>query len=432
MAIITQTADELEDVGVGLAYPRDRRASDFEDDVITLTDTNVANQNGGSAFAGQLDVRSGGGDDTIIITDGTDSGNDEAEIYGESGNDTITVDYTSAPESNSNDEIRGGFGDDTLNIIESNDSAIFDFSGIFGGFGSDTFNIDGGTNVNLFGLDGTEFEDNVDSDTFNITSSGGDDSFRIWDFSYDLFTPGDNDILIINGVVIDLADLADDGIVSGVTIDSEYNILLGNSVFTLADGSTLTLDNFQISCFVTGTQIATPAGEVAVETLAIGDEVTTTEGKTAAIKWMGYREVSATFAKKNAGAQPVLITADALGNGLPTADLRVSPDHAMHIDGVLIHAEALVNGSTIVREAITHSFAYYHIELEQHDLVLANGAPTETFVDADGRGRFDNAAEYQALYGNAASAAPMALPRIKSKRQLPAAIKAKLDQAKTA
>lgn len=43
MAIITQTTDVLEDVGVGLAYPSDRRASDFEDDVITLTDTNVAN-----------------------------------------------------------------------------------------------------------------------------------------------------------------------------------------------------------------------------------------------------------------------------------------------------------------------------------------------------------------------------------------------------
>ncbi|MDY7025639.1 MAG: hypothetical protein SVC26_04775, partial [Pseudomonadota bacterium] len=75
-------------------------------------------------------------------------------------------------------------------------------------------------------------------------------------------------------------------------------------------------------------------------------------------------------------------------------------------------------------------------ELEQHDLVLANGAAAETFVDADVRGRFDNAAEYEALYGNAASAASqathMALPRVKSKRQLPAAIKAKLDQAKTA
>ncbi len=116
------------------------------------------------------------------------------------------------------------------------------------------------------------------------------------------------------------------------------------------------------------------------------------------------------------------------GNGLPTADLRVSPDHAMFIDGVLVHAEALVNGATIVRKAIDSTFTYYHLELEQHDLVLAN--------DADVRGRFDNAAEYEALYGNAASAASqathMALPRVKSKRQLPAAIKAKLDQAKTA
>ncbi|MDY7025635.1 MAG: Hint domain-containing protein [Pseudomonadota bacterium] len=431
MAIVTQIKDDLTDVSVGI-FPGQSSAGD---DTITLTDTNPLNQNGDSAFEGQLDVYAGTGDDTIIITDGTDSGDDRAEIYGQGGSDTITIDYTSAPAS-SDDEIRGGLGDDTINITESNDSAIFDFSGIFGGQGSDTFNIIGGTNVNLFGWDGSAFEDNIDSDTFNITSSGGDDSFRIWDFSYDRLTPSDNDILIINGTLIDLADLADDGIVSGVTTDSEYNILLDNSVFTLADGSTLTLDNFQINCFMTGTKIATPAGEVAVETLAIGDEVTTAEGKTAAIKWMGYREVSATFAKKNAGAHPVLITAGAFGNGLPTADLRVSPEHAMLIDGVLIHAEALVNGSTIVREAITRSFAYYHIELEQHDLVLANGAPTETFVDAGGRGRFDNAAEYEALYGNAESAASqathMALPRIKSKRQLPAAIKAKLDQAKTA
>ncbi|MDY7025640.1 MAG: Hint domain-containing protein, partial [Pseudomonadota bacterium] len=49
------------------------------------------------------------------------------------------------------------------------------------------------------------------------------------------------------------------------------------------------------------------------------------------------------------------------GNGLPTADLRVSPDHAMFIDGVLFHAEALVNGATIVRKAIDSTFTYFHL-----------------------------------------------------------------------
>ena len=72
------------------------------------------------------------------------------------------------------------------------------------------------------------------------------------------------------------------------------------------------------------------------------------------------------------------------------------------------------------------TFTYYHIELADHALVLANGAAAETFVDNSDRMGFDNWAEHQALFGTSVEMVEMALPRAKSARQVPAATRARL------
>jgi hypothetical protein len=116
--------------------------------------------------------------------------------------------------------------------------------------------------------------------------------------------------------------------------------------------------------------------------------------------------------------------AGSLGAGLPVRDLKVSPQHAVLIDGVMVPAAALVNGTSIVRDESKTDVTYFHIEMEGHEAVFAEGAPAETFVDHDSRAMFDNADEYNLLYGTAA-VRPTEQPRLEEGFQL-AAIRRRL------
>jgi hypothetical protein len=130
-------------------------------------------------------------------------------------------------------------------------------------------------------------------------------------------------------------------------------------------------------CFLPGTAIATPAGEVAVERLAIGDLVTTAQGRAVPVRWIGRQTLSTLFGPPER-LMPVRVQAGALGGGLPLRDLVLTADHALLIDGLLINAGALVNGASIDWVPISElgeRFTVYHVETEDHDIILAEGAP---------------------------------------------------------
>ncbi|MHC2105720.1 Hint domain-containing protein [Methylobacterium sp. CM6246] len=141
-------------------------------------------------------------------------------------------------------------------------------------------------------------------------------------------------------------------------------------------------------CYCTGTRILTEHGEVAVENLRVGQRVVTASGPLRPIRWIGTRRYPGSTAPR--ADRPVRITAGALADGIPFRDLWVSPDHALHLDGLLVAAGHLVNGRSITRGEAVADLTYWHVELDAHDLLLAEGAPAESFFPAaDLRARFD-------------------------------------------
>ena len=187
-------------------------------------------------------------------------------------------------------------------------------------------------------------------------------------------------------------------------------------------------------CFLAGTLIATPMGEVAVEDLGIGDRIRTTAGKTVPVKWIGRQTVSTRFGPAER-LMPVRFAAGSLGDSIPFNDLTVTADHAMLVGGVLCNAGALVNGATITRVPLAEmgdTYTVYHIETEAHEIILANGAHAETFIDNVSRRVFDNYAEFEALYGDVPEMKELPYPRAVSARQVPARIKSHLSVAKSA
>jgi hypothetical protein len=182
------------------------------------------------------------------------------------------------------------------------------------------------------------------------------------------------------------------------------------------------VDVLSVICFMAGTMIRTPDGEVAVESLKAGDLVLTSAGAARPVAWLGRQTVAARFADPSR-SYPIRVRAGALGDNVPSRDLLVSPDHALLVEGVLVHAAALVNDVTILRETrVPETFVYYHVELDDHSLILAENAPAETFVDNVTRLGFDNWEDYAALYPAGREIAEMPRPRVKSARQLPPSI----------
>jgi hypothetical protein len=187
-----------------------------------------------------------------------------------------------------------------------------------------------------------------------------------------------------------------------------------------------------VTCFLPGTLIACPGGERAVETLAIGDPVLTAGGEAVPVKWLARQTVAPPFGIPE-GRRPVSVAAGALGDNLPVRELRLTSDHALLLDGVLVQAGALVNGTTIRRIPMAElgsRFTVFHIETENHEIILAEGTPTETFVDNVTRRCFDNYAEYEALFGEEGRALEeLPYPRAMSARQVPSSIRASVARA---
>ncbi|GJD73844.1 Hint domain-containing protein [Methylobacterium goesingense] len=156
----------------------------------------------------------------------------------------------------------------------------------------------------------------------------------------------------------------------------------------------------QVVCFATGTRIRMSDGEVAVEDLREGDVVVTAEGTRRPITWIGHRHVNIARHPNPEAVWPVRVLANAFGNGLPQCDLYLSPDHAVCVrvlDEVLIPIKHLINDATVARVK-TEAVTYWHVELDAHDILLAEGMPVESFLDTGVRHFFANADGFTSLH----------------------------------
>ena len=156
-----------------------------------------------------------------------------------------------------------------------------------------------------------------------------------------------------------------------------------------------------VKCFLKGTKIRTADGERNVEDLAIGDMLPTLFGGMRPIQWVGRYSYKKSDSAKPwaADAQPVRIARSALAPNVPHADLFVTGWHALLIDDVLVPAGNLINGTTITRYAADEfdELEFYHIKLEGHDVVYAEGAACETLLTVSEAA--SNFAEYARVHG---------------------------------
>jgi hypothetical protein len=152
-------------------------------------------------------------------------------------------------------------------------------------------------------------------------------------------------------------------------------------------------------CFTTGTLIRTSRGDVTVEDLRVGDIAVTASGGLRSITWIGHREITAAAALPF-HQQPVRIRAGAFGGGLPVRDLSLSPGHPVLVGadagsegGVLVPVMCLINGTTIARMPV-ETVTYWHVELDGHDILLAEGLPAESYIDGGDRAFFTEASDH--------------------------------------
>ncbi|MEM5475051.1 Hint domain-containing protein [Pacificibacter sp. AS14] len=357
-------------------------------------------------------ILGGDGDDYIIGGEGSDDidgGDGDDIIYG--GLDPSYSDSLNIPDDegdleveNGQDVIDGGAGNDTI-YGQDDDDLIYGGDGddtIDGGVDDDTIYAGAGTDV----VNGGEDEDTIYGGGDNDVLSGDDDQDTI-NITFDDVTTGVYNTTVNGGDggvdwdTLNLSDLLADGwtITNHVqNTDSDGNgydgqIQLVNT--STGESANINYTNIEdvIPCFTPGTMIATPKGEVTVETLKVGDKVITRDNGLQTIRWVGNKALSVADLMLRTELCPVMIRKGALGNDLPERDMMVSPNHRMLVSSersalyfedheVLVAAKYLtkMDGVELMGSA---GVTYIHVMFDHHEVILGDGTWSESFQPGD-------------------------------------------------
>ena len=172
---------------------------------------------------------------------------------------------------------------------------------------------------------------------------------------------------------------------SGDYTTSSFLLSPGSQAFSSSPPSVVITET--APCFAAGTHIGTLLGDVRIEDLVLGELVSTASGDQLPVIWIGQLRVLCDGHPNPESVLPVRIAPNAFAPGQPSRDLLLSPDHAVFVDGALIPVKQLINHLTISRTSLSE-VVYYHVKLSRHDILLAEGLPTESYLDTGDRSNF--------------------------------------------
>jgi len=245
---------------------------------------------------------------------------------------------------------------------------------------TDGGNISGTVTLKNFGL-GTPTEVGAEpggNDRFEIDLSTFNDNFTIKFHSFDTL-----DTIQVTGWTTRTDNgnntytytyTGTDGMTHTVTVDAR----------DVKDGSLV-----NVVCFARGTEIQTRSGQVPVEDLCAGDRVKCGDGLLRPIRWVGSRTLDEAELTRHPDLRPMIIRRDAFGAGAPRRRLLLSPQHKIRVsdwraallfgeDNILAAAKHLCDDQTVRQRRSCEPVEYFHILLDQHDTVFANGLEVET------------------------------------------------------
>jgi hypothetical protein len=192
---------------------------------------------------------------------------------------------------------------------------------------------------------------------------------------------------VAQALAVDLANLGV-GVPRGDTasvVDTPDNL----ATLTPSEIAALDALGVTVPCYCRGTHILTERGEVAVEDLRVGDLAVTASGAHRPIVWIGHRALDLRRHPDALAVLPVRVRANAFGEGQPRRDLWLSPGHNIACEGTLMPISSLINGRSVA-QIEQDCVEYWHVELDAHDILLAEGLPAESYLDCGNRRGFAN------------------------------------------
>ncbi len=232
------------------------------------------------------------------------------------------------------------------------------------------------TPISFTGTSGLLVLDDARADSPGISGMSSFDAVDLVGIAPSLVSVSGNTIELLNG---------HGSITGSFAVSTSGAALPGLSIVSDGSGGAMVTLGGELPCFARGTGILTPQGYRPVEELRPGDPVINAAGERRAVRWVGWRTLDLGPAPARS-SRPIIIRPGAFGLGKPFKTLRLSPPHCIYAQGVLIPVAHLVNGATILSDDAAPAMTYYHLELDRHDVLLAEGLECESYFCNGNRG----------------------------------------------